>query len=233
MVREAEAFRALKPPVERRGTRCGCWCAVLVHWGLWGLPVLEAGEFWSWHGFDFVPVRNARFEWTVHTRVRSRAGEFQQGRSGTLLKWQALPRIAPIVGYYYGKEEDSAEEFRDFHRLFGGAEVNILRQGGWTLMTRGLVERFFREDRSGLTRYRHRFRLVTARKIGPYLQSELFFDRDGYLSGRHSGGVRWQTASWVVVEAGYLYDHRRFSIGEPRHVLVTSMTFAPPKRKRD
>jgi hypothetical protein len=195
------------------------------------LPVLlypalgHAESFWSWHGFDYVPVKTSKLEWTLHTRLRTRSGELQQGRSGSLLKYSFHRRVAGIAGYYYGKEEDSVDEFRDVHRVFGGFETPLLRRARTDVAFRSLYEYFFRETRPSSPRYRQRVRLTQNRRIGPSLQAEWFFDKEGYLSGRYNAGVRWKAAEWSTVEVGYLYDRRRASIGLNRHALVTSITF--------
>ena len=129
-----------------------------------------------------------------------------------------------IGGYYYGKEEDSAEDWRNFHRLFIGIEVPLYRGLGLRLDTRGIVERFFVVDSPQFSRYRHRVRLRSERRLGPYIASEWFFDANGYLSGRYGAGVRWKYAESGAFEIGYLYDARRPTIGEPRHVIVTQVT---------
>ena len=129
-----------------------------------------------------------------------------------------------IAGYYYGKEEDSTEEWRNFHRLFTGVEVPVYRTPALTVDTRGVVERFFVVDSPQFSRYRHRVRLRSGGKVGAYVSNEWFFDRDGYLSGRYGAGVRWRLAETDWLEIGYLYDARRRTIGEPRHVIVTQFT---------
>jgi len=186
-----------------------------------------AGELWSWHTFDVTAVKTSGAEVILHGRLRTGRsfGTLQQGRAGAVAKFRLNKTGTLIGGYYYGKEEDSAEDWRNSHRVFGGMEVPIYRGRGVVVETRGLVERFFAEERPQYSRYRHRVRVQTTRRIGPYVSSEWFFDADGYLSGRYSGGLRWRSVGSRVVEIGYLYDARRAGIGEPRHVIVTQLTF--------
>jgi hypothetical protein len=162
----------------------------------------------------------------LHGRLRT-GNDFstlQQGRTGAIVRF-GLPGSSTLIGgYYYGKEEDSAEDWQNLHRIFGGVEVPVLRRRGISVDTRGIVERFFVPDRQQFTRYRHRLRLRTDRRIGPYVSSEWFFAADGYLSGRYGAGICWRCAESGTLEFGYLYDARRPTIGEPRHVIVTQFT---------
>ena len=189
---------------------------------LFGEQSVEASDFWTWHGFDISPVKTSKFEWVLHTRVRTRSGDLQQGRAGTILRFSAGGRVSVITGYYYGKEEDAVEEWRNFHRIFSGVEGPVFQRGKVSVAARGLVERFISDARPDFTRFRQRVRYSTTDRIGPYAQGEWFFDAQGYLSGRYSGGLRWRWAASSWVELGYLYDVRRPEIGPPRHVFVTN-----------
>jgi hypothetical protein len=189
----------------------------------------SAGEVWSWHALDATIVKTSRAEITLHGRLRTGRdfATLQQGRTGVITRF-AIPRhISLIGGYYYGKEEDAAEDWRNLHRVFGGLEAPLYRARGMAIDTRALVERFFVPDSPEFTRYRHRFRLNTAGAIGPYLSSEWFFDAKGYLSSRNGAGIRWRFSPAATLEFGYLYDARRSAIGEPRHVVVTQLRIDP------
>lgn len=183
-------------------------------------------------GRDLVVARAGRHypqslksEVILHGRLRIGEGTLQQGRAGVIAKF-AIPRNAALIGgYYYGKEEDSAQDWRNSHRLFIGIEAPLHPGRGLRLDTRGIVERFFVADSPEFTRYRHRIRLRSERRLGPYITSEWFFDAKGYLSSRNGAGVRWRYADPVTFEFGYLYDARRSTVGEPRHVIVTQVTF--------
>ncbi len=104
-----------------------------------------AQQAWSWHGFDFNLADGPKWRATFHARLRTGQpfGSFQQGRTGFVLQRFLTPRFAPIAGYYYGKEEDSTEEFRNFHRLFGGAEAGVFLRPRFSVAARGLYEHFF------------------------------------------------------------------------------------------
>ncbi|MCL5098903.1 MAG: DUF2490 domain-containing protein [Candidatus Omnitrophica bacterium] len=185
-----------------------------------------AGEVWSWHTVDVSVVKTSRAEVILHGRLRTgnSFGTPQQGRVGVISKLP-FPSIGSLVGgYYYGKEEDSSDEWQNKHRIFGGLEVPVYGGHGVAIDTRGLVERFFVPDSPAFNRYRQRFRLRTDGRLGPYLSTEWFFDANGYLSSRHGAGLRWRCAESVTLEFGYLYDARRANIGEPRHVIVTQFT---------
>ena len=95
---------------------------------------------------------------------------------------------------------------------------------GLRVDTRGVIERYFPPDAPQFSRYRHRLRLRSDRRIGPYAGGEWFFDKGGYLSGRYGAGLRWKCAASIALEFGYLYDARRVTVGEPRHVIVTQFT---------
>lgn len=192
-------------------------------------PYLPAGEVWSWHAVDLTVLKSSRAEVVLHGRLRT-GRDFttvQQGRTGVISRFAMPRRVSLIGGYYYGREEDSAEDWRNLHRVFGGLETLVYRTGGIAVDTRGLVERFFVPDRGQFTRYRHRFRLGTQKPLGPYLSSEWFFDADGYLSSRNGAGLRWRFSRAATVEFGYLYDARRSTVGEPRHVVVTQFRIDP------
>jgi len=215
-------------PIQRessipRRNRGGMLCIVAL---LFASDSASADEMWSWHVFDAKVAKTKRFDVTLHSRFRARwdLGDMQQGRVGVVTRINASTKSSAIVGYYYGKEEDAADDWRNFHRVFGGVEVPVYRGKELSVATRGLVERFFVSDRSGFTRYRHRIRLATQKRIGPYVAGEWFFDGDGWLSGRYAAGIRWRCNRWSSVEVGYLYDQRRPSVGEPRHVIVTQFT---------
>jgi len=174
-----------------------------------GAEQAAAGELWAWHALDATILKTASTEVTLRGRLRIGRGTVQQGRAGVITK-TGIPRRATLIGgYYYGKEEDSAEDWRNFHRLFIGMETPLLRSHGLRLDTRGIVERFFVADRPQFSRSRHRIRLRTERRLGPYIASEWFFDADGYLSGRYGAGVRWKYAESGALETGYRYDGRR------------------------
>jgi hypothetical protein len=184
---------------------------------------LVAEELWSWHSVDFTVMKTAAFEWGLHTRLRTREGELQQGRSGSILRFRPHPRFSLMGGYYYGREEDTRQEWRNSHRLFGGAEAGVYRKGGVSVAARGLVERFIVDSRPDFMRFRHRLRLSTNHRIGPFVGAEWFFDRKGYLAGRYSGGLRWRCSSWSSVEFGYLYDARSPQLGPSRHGIITNV----------
>ena len=185
-----------------------------------------AGEIWSWHAVDATVLKTSKAEVALHGRLRTgrNLGTPQQGRAGVIAKFGIPRNVTLIGGYYYGKEEDSAEDWRNFHRVFTGIETPLYRSQGLRLDTRGIVERFFVVDRPQFSRYRHRIRLRSERRVGPYVASEWFFDANGYLSSRHGAGVRWKCGEFGSLEVGYLYDARRSIIGEPRHVIVTQFT---------
>mgnify|MGYP001099221433 CR=1 FL=1 len=186
-------------------------------------------ELWSWHAFDFTLVKNARWDWTLHTRVRSREGALQQGRSGAIGKFQLRPRLSLIAGYYYGRE-DIQEEWSDFHRPFAGVEIPLVVRGAATLAVRSLAERFLVGERPDFSRFRQRLRLVTDRRLGLLASTEWFFDRQGYLSARYSAGVRWRIFRGGALEVGYLYDARAARAGGPRHGIVTHLLLERPQK---
>jgi Protein of unknown function (DUF2490) len=199
--------------------RALCATAILLA----GAERAGAGEVWSWHALDVTVLKTPLAEVTLHGRLRTgrSVGTPQQGRAGVITKFGVLRNVTLIAGYYYGKEEDSAEEWQNFHRVFTGVEVPVFRKRALSADTRGVVERFFVVDGPQFSRYRHRVRLRTNGRVGPYLSSEWFFVRNGYLSGRYGAGVRWRCSDASSLEIGYLYDARRQTIGEPRHVIVT------------
>ena len=192
--------------------------------------IVLAQELWTLHGFDYGLIRTKRVEVDLHTRFRTKQqmSDFQQGRSGTILRWNAGKRFTPIAGYYYGRQEDGHDEWTNFHRVFGGGEALVCGSNRARLASRTLVERFVAASGPDFNRYRQRLRLSLDRTVGPYLSSEWFFDANGYLSARHGGGVRWKWVSWSWLEAGYLYDDRSPKLGPKRHMIVTQMFFGKP-----
>lgn len=188
---------------------------------------LAAQEVWSWHSVDFTLLKARGVEWGLHTRLRTREGELQQGRSGTILRFTPRSRVTWIGGYYYGREEDTREEWQNSHRVFAGAEARLYRRGAVSVATRGLVERFATGARPSFNRFRHRIRLSTSHRIGPYASGEWFWDAKGYLAGRYQGGVRWRGAKWAAVGFGYMYDARSPHLGPSRHGLVTQLFLRP------
>ncbi len=83
---------------------------------------LRAEEVWTLHGFDYGLIRTKRIEVDLHTRFRTNQHmtNFQQGRSGAILRWNVNRRFTPIGGYYFGQHEDGRNEWKRFHRIFGG-----------------------------------------------------------------------------------------------------------------
>lgn len=188
---------------------------------------LAAQELWSWHSIDFALLKARGVEWGLHTRLRTREGELQQGRSGTILRFTPRSRITVIGGYYYGREEDTREEWQNSHRVFAGAEVRVYRRGAGSVASRGLVERFVTSARPSFNRFRHRTRLSTDYRIGPYTSGEWFWDAKGYLAARYQGGLRWRSSRWASVEFGYMYDARSPQLGPSRHGVVTQLLLEP------
>jgi hypothetical protein len=188
---------------------------------------LAGEEVWSWHSVDYTFLKTKRVDWALHTRLRTREGELQQSRTGTIVRVAANARVSVIGGYYYGRQEDTRAEWQDSHRMFGGAEARLYRKGVVTVAGRGLAERFVTEGRPSTWRFRQRVRLTTEQRVGPYVSGEWFWDPQGYLATRYQGGVRWRGAGWMTVEAGYMYDARSAQLGVPRHGMVTHVYFEP------
>jgi hypothetical protein len=190
-----------------------------------------AEELWSLHVFDYGLIRAKRIEVDLHTRFRTNDNmtNLQQGRSGAVLRWNAHSRLTPIAGHYYGQQEDGRDEWTNFHRVFGGAEVTVFGSRQAPLASRTLVERFIAAPGLDFNRYRQRLRWSVNRKAGPFVSTEWFIDAKGYLSARHGGGVRWQYRPWAWLEFGYLFDNRSPKLGPKRHMIVTQMFFGKPK----
>lgn len=199
--------------------RSGSWCITV----LFSAGTLTAQELWSWHSFDLALVKARGVEWALHTRLRTREGELQQGRSGTILRFTRRSRITLIGGYYYGREEDTREEWQNSHRVFAGVEARLYQRGVVSVASRGIAERFATGARPSFNRFRFRIRLSTNQQIGPYTGSEWFWDAKGYLAGRCQGGVRWRASKWASVEFGYMYDARSPHLGPSRHGVVTQL----------
>lgn len=104
---------------------------------------LRAEEVWTLHGFDYGLFRTRRLEMDLHTRFRTNQHmtNFQQGRSGAVLRWNAHRRFTPIGGYYFGQQEDGRDEWTNFHRVFGGGEALVYGSERMRLASRTLVER--------------------------------------------------------------------------------------------
>jgi hypothetical protein len=206
-------------------------CTLKVALLFLGAGALLAEEVWTLHGFDYGLIRTKRIEVDLHTRFRTNEHmtNLQQGRSGAVLRWNGHRRLTPIVGYYFGQQEDGRDEWTMFHRIFGGGEALAYSGKRMRLTSRTLVERFIAPSAADFNRYRQRWRLSVDRKVGPYLSSEWFFDAKGYLSARYGGGVRWKWSSWSWLEAGYLYDDRSPKLGPERHMIVTQLFFGRPK----
>lgn len=115
---------------------CGCVRASIAKWCALGVTVLLAsegralaGEVWSWHAVDVTILKTSRAEVLLHGRLRTGRtfGTLQQGRTGAIAKF-GLPVSGVLIGgYYYGKEEDSAQDWQNLHRIFGGVEVPVFR----------------------------------------------------------------------------------------------------------
>ena len=206
-------------------------CALAVALLTLTMKALPAQEVWTLHGFDYGLIRSKRLEVDLHTRFRTsqHMTNFQQGRSGAVVRWSAHRRFTPVGGYYFGQQEDGLDEWTNFHRIFGGGEAPLYANKRVRLASRTLVERFIAPPNTQFNRYRQRLRLSGNGKVAPYLSSEWFFDAKGYLSGRHGGGIRWKSSSWSWVELGYLYDDRSIRLGPPRHMIITQMYFGRAK----
>ncbi len=209
------------------------WPLAGLLWIVTAPPV--AAESRTWHAFDVVVFGGPRLEAIAHARLRydSVLGSLQQGRAGALARFRMCPGWTLIGGYYFGKEEDHLDRWRNFHRPFAGLEASLLaRDGGVALDTRGLIERILGGSQGDFTRYRQRLRLTTDRRIGPYLATEWFFDAVGYRTSRHSAGLRWRLTRRASLEAGYLLDLRRAELGGLLHVITTQVNFDLRPRHR-
>src|SRR5438270_9119596 len=102
-----------------------------------GVQSLLAGEVWSWHSVDATILKTSAAEVLLHGRLRTgrSLGTPQQGRAGVVARFPAPRHLTWIAGHYYGKEEDSAEEWRNFHRLFTGVELPAYRSPAVTVDT--------------------------------------------------------------------------------------------------
>jgi hypothetical protein len=206
-----------------------CRIAVVLAGLVVGIAPLAGQEIWTLHGFDYGLLRTEKLEVDLHTRFRTSKAmsNYQQGRSGAVLRWKALPRLSAIGGYYFGQQEDGFDEWALFHRPFGGAEAIVYRDRRFKVASRTLVERFIATPGADFNRYRLRTRMAMDGRVAPYLSSEWFFDHQGVLSARHGGGVRWKWARWGWTEFGYLYDDRSPRLGPPRHMLITQVWVGP------
>jgi hypothetical protein len=192
-----------------------------------------ASEFWSWHSVDLTVQKTSHLEWILHSRFRTREGELQQGRSGTLLRMTPRSRVALIAGYYYGREEGTRDEWRDSHRMFGGAEGSLYRRGPEALNSRLVVERFSPAGQADFWRFRQRIQLGTQRRWGPVGSVEWFFDTKGYLATRYTGGLQWRPSGWTSVQVGYFFDSRTAALGPSRHFVTTSVSFDIGRRQKE
>lgn len=111
------------------------------------------------------------------------------------------------------------------HRPFGGAEVALTNRRWLRLTSRAYVERFIVYDKPDYFRHRARLRYTTAQKIAPVVVVEPFFDANGFLTMRYSGGIRVNMSQGRALEVGYTYDQRRTASGPPRHLLTTHYVF--------
>jgi len=84
-----------------------------------------------------------------------------------------------------------------------------------------------------VTAFRGQTRWSWNAPASPYVASEIFFDRQGFLSERISGGTRWRSSDRLSLDVSYVFDARRESAGGRRHAISTSVRFQRHQRRRE
>jgi hypothetical protein len=188
---------------------------------------LAAADLETQHGFDLSLPLRPKWELLLHSRARvaTNGQGLYQFRSGPILSYEAHRRVTLLGGFYYNWQEARDNDFIGGQRVFGGAEFQAWENRNAELDVRTMVERFFPGEAADFNRYRTRFRLTAKRKVAPYASTELFFDEQGYRSGRFAAGLRWRTTSNLQLDFGYFFEERVARIGFDRHMIMTTVHF--------
>jgi hypothetical protein len=202
--------------------------------GLLGLAALAAaGDVESLH------IANVAFEfkpgWTLqlHSRLRTNhnVSDFYQARGGTILQWQARPRVAALAGYYFIEQEDSSRKMFNLHRAWGGAQVKLWENARVSLEGRSLVERFFAGPGADFTRGRWRLGAMSKRRgVRPFASGEALRVQGLWL-GRFSAGLQWTKKDGSLFAAGY--EHRQYPSGPAGHILFTVVQWQAKSATRE
>ncbi|MGC4056117.1 MAG: DUF2490 domain-containing protein [Paludibaculum sp.] len=171
---------------------------------------------------------NLNFEWRrgltlqMHTRLRTfeNISAYNQFRGGSVLLWQANPRLQVITGYYYTNQNRRiVHTTYDIHRPFGDLQYRVLRGETWSVDGRVALESFHSDQFENYRRWRGRAQLTKKVRFGePYASGEAFHER-GTWYGRYSAGVQWKLNARLKVGTGY--EFRQALSGPPSHVIAT------------
>lgn len=164
-------------------------------------------------------------ELTLQGRIRSRPGDtgFYQTRVGAILQQDAGSRIGLIAGYYFAEREGDNADWESSSRYFAGFSHKLLDwKGSWK--ARHLSEYYSIPGAGNYYRVRHRGGWEAPTRVAPFVNVEVFWDREGWRSTRGQGGIAWRISPRFTVDAHYFYEPRRTDLGaRPRHMLGTTL----------
>lgn len=194
-----------------------------------------------------IPVRAEVFEWwqttdlplfsresvsaVVHTqfRMRQQFSDLFQARIGPVVKASIGSPWTLTLGYYFGESEQRRDVWRNNHRTFAAIERPFQFERG-SLTMRTMAEHHFGGGNPQDRRFRQSFVWSHRAPLAPYWGTETFFDRQGFMSQRILGGIRYPMGGHFAMDVGYVYDIRRLRAGEHRHAIHT--TIRPRRRER-
>ena len=190
---------------------------------------LAAPPQW-WQSTDILLFTRDQVSAVMHTQFRMRHGfrDVFQGRVGPVVRVR-LPRNWGVLGGYYMGEAESQDEWRNEQRVFGGFDRRLAFERG-VLSARTMFEYHFGGPNPSDRRFRQNVQWSHNAPLEPYVLTETFFDRHGYMGQRLQGGMRLQLTRSVMFDAGYVYDIRAIRVGGHRQAIHT--TFRPRRRTR-
>lgn len=189
----------------------------------------------SLHQFNGTAQVREKMNLTLHTRLRMNhdLGDFLQFRAGPILHWDWRRRLQWQAGYYWTAQQGD-REIVEIQRPWGGAQVRVYQNGGFSVDWRNLVERHIYFGAGDFTRVRTRVGLNFQPGAGwqPFANVEALALK-GHVIGRYSGGMGYATSSGHVFGIGYEF---RPDVGAPgSHIITTMVQFrihGPVRRRK-
>jgi hypothetical protein len=192
-----------------------------------------AQELYSWHGAEVSIPINSSWDFTLHTRIRTRH-EFRhvaQVRAGPQVSYR-YQRYTFRGAYYFEPDNPSARDTANFaawesgHRIFASAEASVQPSRSFAVIPRFMWERFIVKDRGQYNRFRMGGRVNVGRGTGPYLHHEWMLVASGLQLLRNGCGMRFALGNRWTVEGGWLLDSRPERWGGNRQAIVSAVRYA-------
>lgn len=209
---------------------------IFIAWILAAAPLSgEDRDLTSLHQFNGTLQLAEKVRLTLHTRLRFNhdLGDFFQFRGGPIVHWDWKRRLQWQTGYYW-VEQQGLRDVVEVQRPWGGAQIRLYGNGGFSMDWRNLVERHIYAGPGDFTRVRTRIAMNFQPRVGwqPFANIEALALK-GHVIGRYSGGMGYATSAGHLFGVGYEF---RPEVGRPgSHIITTMVQFrihGPIKRQK-